>query len=137
VTAGWGTCVATLVVSGVVLLTGCTGDDDQDPTPAGAPTCPEPGQLPVVLQVPMEPLRTGGPSLDRNLRVTRAASGRRCLDVAVDHADPGPDVVSWEVVAGQAGEAWRLAGTGPEDEPQALRIDAPGCLEVSGSVDRA
>lgn len=133
-TAGRGARVATLVVAVVALVSGCTVDDGGEPATAPAPACPEPGQLPVVIQVPLEPLRTGGPSLDRNLRVTRTASGSRCVDLAVDHADPGADVVGWEVHAIRADETWRLAGTGAEGEQRALQVDAPGCLEVSGSI---
>lgn len=132
--AGWGARIVTLVVAGAVLLPGRTAEDDQAPTSPRATACPEPGQLPVVVQVPLEPARAGRPALDRNLRVTRTASGSRCLDLATDHADPGADVVSWEVEASQAGETWRQAGTGSEDEPRALQIDAPGCLAVSGWV---
>lgn len=116
----------------VVLLAGCSSDAGSSSGATADPTCPTPKwDAREVGRVALEPIDPGGPMVDRVLRATRAPDGDLCLQIAIDHADPGATTESYRIVARRGDRDWRQEGTDPDGEAP-LRVERGGCVRVVG-----
>lgn len=86
--------------------------------------------------VGVEPVGAGGPMVHIEVWASLNRAGDLCLDIMRGHADPGADMVSFELEARQTGVVWTQDGPDISDVAP-LRVGTRGCVRFTAEVTMA